>query len=1027
MNFDNLPSELLRHIFFFVPLEDYIQHGVLTCKRFYSVTDDAFGQLVYYRKMYQQQFPHHFAEIPLEEDKKISRGEIGVNWAHMLRAAYYSNYKKLQPVYVKRIFSLVKANDAETLRAHSRNKSELLLDYNLLDKKDSYDVSLAEWAQGMSQSVMDSFYQVAEDYFGGQNLQVTKTDGPIHHRTILYWAFWFYQGISRIQGLLALGSSLEECYERWRIKPFHFAIRLGRLDLVKYLVETYPYLLEQTEDNGNTPLMVAAEAGLPEVVVFLLSKKANLMRTRKDGKHALNIAVENGHILTTIEILKASVNAKPYVPDQPVLGPRFHPEAPPSADALPIEGQLALEVARAQAGLQPVRPLLVVTACGALGVQAIHIAAQYGDVEMMQTLVDHNPFPHINLLEQVDIGGHTPLMWAAINEHKEAVAFCIRHKVNLDARSINSARTAFNYAVEKNNTEISMQLLIAGADVKHRISGRLPIHVAARNKNKRLVTALLIKYPELRTENDRHNLSLLRIAFLNADYDMAFRLLKFGVKLSSGGTEDELVNHAGKLLDKIAHQKNLGRFFVELFRVNPFLLNVHIEGYTVLQRAVKAKNLEMMKIIFLNHPNLDERFKATNGHSDQNKTALYMAVEEQFEEGVRLLLLMGASVNLPIGEKRKNCIHLAAKKGHAGILKALIEKYCDLINSPDSQGRTPLHIAVAANQIDAVKCLVKHRAALNTCLSETKNWVANFTPLRLAIKLRHDSIAALLIRSGASMTHLAGKHKHPIHTAVTEDRILLLDALIERDNFMLQLQDELGRTPLALAVLQRKLPLVKYLLNADKTLIQKVGGCYNLHLAIQSGSLEAVKMIIADCPSWLASEDDFGRSPLVAAVLAGNLPIVEYLLEIGVKINGVSQAIGSNKGKSALQIAAERGDNKMCHVLLKHGALGNLKNPLFTVQEPLNKAKLNKSTCAEVEMLAYETERSKQGTYKVYLRFFGKKIGFGCVKERKLQALAALKQYRFFGADKSTLKEYRRELNNGKLKIIRRNLGIRNI
>jgi hypothetical protein len=79
--------------------------------------------------------------------------------------------------------------------------------------------------------------------------------------------------------------------------PFwlHIASQNGYLDLVKNLVEENEKDLNQSRDDGSTPLFLAAQYNHLDIAEFLLRKGANPNQTRDDGYTPLLIAALNKH------------------------------------------------------------------------------------------------------------------------------------------------------------------------------------------------------------------------------------------------------------------------------------------------------------------------------------------------------------------------------------------------------------------------------------------------------------------------------------------------------------------------------------------------------------------------------------------------------------------------------------------------------------------------------------------------------------------------------------------------------------
>ncbi len=78
------------------------------------------------------------------------------------------------------------------------------------------------------------------------------------------------------------------------IKPsLHDAVRSQDLDLIKRVAEKTTNFNE-ADENGRTPLMIAAEVGCNIIANFLMSKGASMHSRDNDGKTPIDIASENG-------------------------------------------------------------------------------------------------------------------------------------------------------------------------------------------------------------------------------------------------------------------------------------------------------------------------------------------------------------------------------------------------------------------------------------------------------------------------------------------------------------------------------------------------------------------------------------------------------------------------------------------------------------------------------------------------------------------------------------------------------------
>ena len=109
----------------------------------------------------------------------------------------------------------------------------------------------------------------------------------------------------------------------------------------------------------------------------------------------------------------------------------------------------------------------------------------------------------------------------------------------------------------------------------------------------------------------------------------------------------------------------------------------------------------------------------------------------------------------------------AASSGHVRILELLIKKGIN-INEGDYDKRTPLHLASAANQLEAVKLLLDHGAHINPF----DRWGS--TPLNDA---DNKEIEALLLSKGAKSGKKQAYQPIKLQTLRDDDNRLFYAAL----------------------------------------------------------------------------------------------------------------------------------------------------------------------------------------------------------------------------------------------------------
>lgn len=195
---------------------------------------------------------------------------------------------------------------------------------------------------------------------------------------------------------------------------------------------------------------------------------------------------------------------------------------------------------------------------------------------------------------------------------------------------------------------------------------------------------------------------------------------------------------------------------------------------------------------------------------------------------------------------RYSGLHAAAQRGDVAQIQRLVT--AATVNTVDSYGRTPLHVASFAKQREAIRALVKAGADLNKLESDRYDAVTiasvaddeetlrvllqlgasaklttsryDGTALIAAAHLGHDGVVRQLIQAGAPLDHVNNLH----WTAAIEAVVLgdggkrhqtTLKALIDA-GANLKLTDRHGQTPLQLARARGYTEMVSMLEKAEK-------------------------------------------------------------------------------------------------------------------------------------------------------------------------------------------------------------------
>lgn len=190
-----------------------------------------------------------------------------------------------------------------------------------------------------------------------------------------------------------------------------------------------------------------------------------------------------------------------------------------------------------------------------------------------------------------------------------------------------------------------------------------------------------------------------------------------------------------------------------------------------------------------------------------------------------------------------------------------------------------------------------------------------------------------LVLAGADPNlHCSKSCRAPLHAAVIGKNAAMVSALVLR-GARLNVADKSGETPLVSAIRESFLPGVRILLvaGADPNICCAANnGGAPLHIAAGKGNEQ-----ILSCLLLIGAEkddvDNSGETPLMCAVLEGQLSTVEALLTAGADCN-----IGTmnDTGYAPLHVAAGNGYSEIVSALIRGGANkdavdSNWETPLF--------------------------------------------------------------------------------------------------
>src|SRR5262245_32262069 len=224
-------------------------------------------------------------------------------------------------------------------------------------------------------------------------------------------------------------------------KELFAAIRRGELSTMRSVLDRDPKLIGTVDENGSTPLILAAYwAGAAEVKE-LLARGADPNAKNDSGVAALIPATDNLESTRMLLEAGAEVNARTEAGDTALI------VAAQRAGAARIVGYLLDKGANLKASTND-------------GATALHRAAECGDLDVLKLLVDKGA--DVDAQRKSPFGGQSPLAAAVVFGHGTAVRYLLSK-----GAKVNTGDAGLSRAVFQGNAEIVKALLEAGVEVKN--------------------------------------------------------------------------------------------------------------------------------------------------------------------------------------------------------------------------------------------------------------------------------------------------------------------------------------------------------------------------------------------------------------------------------------------------------------------------------------------------------------------------------------------------------------------------------
>uniref|UniRef100_A0A3B4AP54 KAP NTPase domain-containing protein n=1 Tax=Periophthalmus magnuspinnatus TaxID=409849 RepID=A0A3B4AP54_9GOBI len=358
--------------------------------------------------------------------------------------------------------------------------------------------------------------------------------------------------------------------------------------------------VDSRSDNGQTPLMVAAEQGNLEIVQELIRRGANVNLDDIDSWTSLICAAKEGHIEVVQELLENGANLE-------------HRD---------MGGWTALMWAAYKGRTEVARLLLEKGAnpniTGQYSVYPIIWAAGRGHAEIVHLLLQHSA--KVNCSDKY---GTTPLIWAARKGHYNSVMHLLANGADVDQEGANSM-TALIVAVKGGYTDVVKELLKRNPNVNMTDKdGNTALAIAAKEGHTEIVQDLLDAGTYVNIP-DRSGETMLIGAVRGGHVEIVRALLNKYADIDVRGMD-------GKTALYWAVEKGNATMVRDILQCNPDTESCTKEGETPLIKATKMRNIEIVELL------LDKGAKVS-AMDKKGDTPLHIAIRGRSRKLAELLL-----------------------------------------------------------------------------------------------------------------------------------------------------------------------------------------------------------------------------------------------------------------------------------------------------------------------------------------------------------------------------------------------------
>ncbi|KAK9200793.1 hypothetical protein WN944_015992 [Citrus x changshan-huyou] len=753
----------------------------------------------------------------------------------------------------------------------------------------------------------------------------------------------------------------------------HVAAKSGHGEITAKIAQYYPFLINKTNNQGDTPLHCAARAGKLNTATALVDFAKHIPSTSHAPVDLLRMENAMGNtalhealfMLGRVNVGRTSTadsflpTARSYFSSNPTLA------IDDTIKTNIIDSLVA--IAHFLVSLDP-----KLSCCKNIEDKSpLSLAIEMGNTDVLEYILRSLP---------------SGINWSSDKSPLQVVI----KKINLEDRNENILHHIFEKVLPDGSSLLHVAAKSGHGEITAKIAqyypffinktnnqGNTHLHCAARAGMLNIATAL-VDFAKHIPSTSQALVDLLRMENAMGNTALHEALFMLGsVNVGKISTADSFLSMAHSYFSSNptlaiddTFKKNIINFLVAIAH---FLISLdhklscckNIEDKSPLSLAIEMGNTDVLEYILRRLP---------SGISwSSGQSSLQVVIKKRnLEDRTGNILHHIFEKVLPDGS---SLLHVAAKSGHGEITAKIAQYYPFLINKTNNQGDTPLHCAARAGKLNTVTALVdfaKHipstsQAAVD--LLRMENAMGNTALHEALFMLGRVNVGRTSTTD--SFLSMACSYFSSNPTLAIDDTIKtnIIDSLVAIAHFLVSLDPKLScckniedKSPLSLAIEMGNTNVLEYISrslpsginwSSDKSPLQVVikkinlGVCYLLevngysalkknketlypiHLACKNGHLNVIVELLKEwrCPSLFVTDN--GCNILHFAAKNGHANMVKAIIKIPETNMTMDEVVNKmdEDGNTPLHLASLHGHSQVVYALLRYGRSNpDLKN-----------------------------------------------------------------------------------------------------